>query len=71
MGTKLTKNYRVGNKQNTEFDFSKVEGIHPLTAVLQKKRVQQLIEHSTSHQLLCYVDSFELRIPLLRKAAKR
>jgi hypothetical protein len=37
MGTKLTKNYRVGNKQNTEFDFSKVEGIHPLTAVLQKK----------------------------------
>jgi len=36
MGTKLTKNYRVGNKQNTEFDFSKVEGIHPLTAVLQK-----------------------------------
>jgi hypothetical protein len=31
MGTKLTKNYRVGNKQNTEFDFSKVEGIHPLT----------------------------------------
>jgi hypothetical protein len=36
-----------------------------------KKRVQGLIEHSTSHQLLCYVDSFELRNPLLRKAAKR
>ena len=36
-----------------------------------KKRVQRLIEHSTSHQLLCYVDSFELRNPLLRKAAKR
>ena len=36
-----------------------------------KKRVQWLIEHSTSHQLLCYVDSFELRNPLLRKAAKR
>ena len=36
-----------------------------------KKRVQWLIEHSASHQLLCYVDSFELRNPLLRKAAKR
>jgi hypothetical protein len=36
-----------------------------------KKRVQWLIEHSTSHQLLCYVDSFELRNPLLRKAANR
>ena len=36
-----------------------------------KKRVQWLIEHSTSHQLLCWVDSFELRNPLLRKAAKR
>ena len=36
-----------------------------------KKRVQWLIEHSTSHQLLCYVDNFELRNPLLRKAAKR
>ena len=36
-----------------------------------KKRVQWLIEHSTSHQLLWYVDSFVLRNPLLRKAAKR
>ena len=36
-----------------------------------KKRVQWLIEHSTSHQLLWYIDSFELRNPLLRKAAKR
>ena len=36
-----------------------------------KKRVQWLIEHSTSHQHLYYVDSFELRNPLLRKAAKR
>jgi hypothetical protein len=35
-----------------------------------KKRVQWLIEHSTSHQLLWYVDSFVLRNPLLRKAAK-
>jgi hypothetical protein len=36
-----------------------------------KKRVQWLIEHSTSHQLLWYVDSFELRNPLLRKAKNR
>lgn len=36
-----------------------------------KKRVQWLIEHSVSHQLLCYVDNLVLRNPLLRKAAKR
>jgi hypothetical protein len=36
-----------------------------------KKRVQWLIKLSTSHQLFCYVDSFELRNSLLRKAAKR
>ncbi len=34
-----------------------------------KNRVQWIIEHSTSHQLLCYVDTFEFRNPLLRKAA--
>ena len=38
---------------------------------LAKKRVQWLIEHSTSHQLLWCIDSLELRNPLLRKAAKR
>jgi hypothetical protein len=36
-----------------------------------KKRFQWLIEHSTSHQILWYVDSFVLRNPLLRKAANR
>jgi hypothetical protein len=36
-----------------------------------KKRVQWLIEHSTSHRLLWYIDSFVLRNPLLRKAANR
>ena len=36
-----------------------------------KKRVQWLIEHSTSHQILWYVVSFVLRNPLLRKAANR
>jgi hypothetical protein len=36
-----------------------------------KKRAQWLIEHSTSHQLLWYIDSEVLRNPLLRKAANR
>jgi tRNA A37 N6-isopentenylltransferase MiaA len=38
---------------------------------LAKKRFQWLNEHSTSHQLLWYVDSLVLRNPLLRKAANR
>jgi hypothetical protein len=42
-----------------------------LNSGFAKKRVQWLIEHSTSHQILWYVDSFVLRNPLLRKAAKR
>jgi hypothetical protein len=36
-----------------------------------KKRVQWLIEHSTSHQILWCIDSLVLRNPLLRKAANR
>jgi hypothetical protein len=43
----------------------------PANRRLAKKRVQWLIEHSTSHQLLWYIDSLVLRNPLLRKAAKR
>ena len=42
-----------------------------LNSGFAKKRVQWLIEHSTSHQLLWYVDSLVHRNPLLRKAAKR
>ena len=38
---------------------------------LAKKRVQWLIEHSASYQLLWYIDSLVLRNPLLRQAAKR
>jgi hypothetical protein len=38
---------------------------------LAKKRVQWLIEHSTSHQILCRVDNLVLRNPLLRQAPKR
>jgi hypothetical protein len=36
-----------------------------------KKRVQWLIEHSASHQILWFIASLVLRNPLLRKAAKR
>jgi hypothetical protein len=35
---------------------------------LAKKRVQWLIEHSTSYQNLCWVDSLVLRNPLHRQA---
>jgi len=38
---------------------------------LAKKRVQLLFEHSTSYKLLCWVDSFVFRNPLLRQAPKR
>ena len=38
---------------------------------LAKKRVQWLIEHSISYQLLSWVDSLVLRNPLLRQAPKR
>ena len=38
---------------------------------LAKKRVQWLIKHSASYQLLCWVDSLVLRNPLLRQAPKR
>src|SRR5690606_22442996 len=38
---------------------------------LAKKRVQRLIEHSTSYQILCLVDSLVLRNPLLRQAPNR
>ncbi len=38
---------------------------------LAQWRVKSLIEHSTSHQLLWCIDSFELRNPPLRQAPKR
>jgi hypothetical protein len=37
----------------------------PANRRLAKKRVQCLIEHSTSHQILCWVDSLVLRNPHL------
>jgi hypothetical protein len=38
---------------------------------LAQWRVTWLIEHSTSHQLLWFFDSFVLRNPPLRQAPKR
>ena len=37
---------------------------------LVKKRVTWLIEHSTSHQLLWYIDSLVLQNPPLSQASK-
>ena len=38
---------------------------------LAQWRVKWLIEHSTSHQLLWYIDNFVLRNPPLRQAPNR
>jgi hypothetical protein len=38
---------------------------------LAQWRVKWFIEHSTSHQLLCWADSFVLRNPRLRQAPNR
>jgi hypothetical protein len=38
---------------------------------LAQWRMKCLIEQSTSHQLLCCIDSFVLRNPPLRQAPKR
>ncbi len=42
-----------------------------LTGVWQQWRVKWLIEHSTLHQLLWYIDRDVLRNPPLRQAPKR
>ncbi len=44
---------------------------HTANKRLAQWRVQWLIEHSTSHQLLWCIDSFGLRNPTLRQAPKR
>ncbi len=38
---------------------------------LAQWRVKLLFEHSTSHKLLWFIDSFVLRIPPLRQAPNR
>jgi len=49
----------------------KTQKARPHNRRLAKKRVQWLIENSALYQLLCLVESFVLRNPLLRQAAKR
>jgi hypothetical protein len=46
----------------------KQEGQHT-TGVWRQCRVKLIIEHSTSHQLLWFIESFVLRNPPLRKDA--
>ena len=59
-------------KLNIDRTYSDSVGRRPAgNSGFAKKRVQWLIEHSTSHQILWYIDSLVLRNPLLRKAAKR
>jgi len=64
--------HSMTRKLNTDKAYSDTVDSRPAgNSGFAKKRVQWLIEHSTSHQLLCYVDSFVLRNSLLRKAANR
>jgi hypothetical protein len=63
---------QITAKATTDKDYSNSTDRTPAgNSGFAKKRVQWLIEHSTSHQILWYVDNFELGNPLLRKAAKR
>ena len=50
-----------GRKKNTEHT----------TGVWRQWRVMWLIEHSASHQILCWADSLELRNPPPRQAPNR
>ncbi len=52
------------------FTDDKKEG-RPANRRLAQWRVTWLIDHSTSHQHLWYIDSFVLRSPPLRQAPKR
>ena len=48
-----------------------MKGITAANRRLAQWRVTWLIEHSTSHQLLWFIDSLVLRNPPLRQALKR
>ena len=75
------ENGYINNKKaiKTTPDIDDLKGFHHIflektpagNSGFAKKRVQWLIEHSTSYQHLWFIDSLELRNPLLRKAAKR
>ena len=70
--TALQTKQKMTRKLNTDKGHNDTVDRRPAgNSGFAKKRVQWLIKHTTSHQLLCYVDSFELRNPLLRKAANR
>jgi hypothetical protein len=56
---------RVSKTGHTNFDRQRSTGGNRRLA---QWRVTWLIEHSTSHQLLWCIDSFELRNPPLRQA---
>ena len=60
-------NFKINESMQTD---RFTEGVR-LNMRLAQWRLQWLIEHSTSHQLLCWADSFVLRNPPERKARKR
>jgi len=57
--------YKMTTKRTTEKEGRRHNSTY------KKLGVQWLIEHSTSHQLLCLLDSFVLRNPQLLVAANR
>ena len=67
---RATKPTQQDNSKQWTTEQRQTEG-QLVTAVFAKKRVEWLIEHSTSYQHLWFIDSLVLRNPLLRKAANR
>ena len=69
----MQKSYQANAQRQTQNDNEQTRQRRRAAANsgFAKKRVQWLIEHSTSHQILWYDGSLVLRNPLLRKAANR
>jgi hypothetical protein len=74
----MTANLNINNNGlliNSCANFGETNSNHEVARTanrrLAKKRVQWLVEHSSSYQLLCWVESLVLRKPLLRQAPNR
>lgn len=63
----LDRTMQDTNRQELDMDEEARTG----NSGFKKLGVQWLVEHSTSHQHLCWLDSFVLRNPQLLKPAKR
>jgi hypothetical protein len=72
--TKACKRVCLPNRTRTlktQHDRPSTERRAACNSGFKKLAVQLLIEHSTSHKHLWWLDSFVLRNPLLRQAPKR